>query len=326
MRHPVTVLFYDRSRRTPAKEPGTFESLIKTLSGFAGTVTLFAALLSVFGFLLLRSNSNLLGLSNFLDHTVSDYLYAGAAFAGYTFYTAVEVFFRGAWIPLVAGGIFFAAKALAKRLWPRRPHTTKAARLVVLMSEELVLVCLILAVILVVYFMYESLPPTQARDLLFEFGDNGERLKRADPRLGEMKASYLKAVEYFILSCATLWAAYFISRLANSRPPLAGWGAGRASVAARVALTLLVITQLLLLPVTYGQTAYSNKFHKVFTKELVMDDSLKGRIPDSDNVWLIEENPDYFILYYRDDYRIRLVKKDELKSLPLAGRENIFNR
>lgn len=56
------------------------------------------------------------------------------------------------------------------------------------------------------------------------------------------------------------------------------------------------------------------------------DESLKARIPVSDSVWLINESPDYFILYYRDEYMIRLVKKDELKSLPLTGRENIFNR
>lgn len=273
MRQPVTVLLYDRSRRKPPDKSGAFESLIKTLSGIAGTITLFSALLSIFGFLLLRSHSNLLGLSNFLDHSVSDYFYAGAAFASYTFYSVVEVLLRDIRVVLAAVGVFFAAKALAR--WPRRPkpRIAKAASWAVPVSKALMWALLILAALLVVYFMYKSLPPTQAGGLLFESGDNAERLKRADVNLGGMEASYLNAVRYFILSCLALWTAYFAPRLADlgdpargtkkdadaasNRPTPARAGAGHASVIVRAALTLLVISQLFLLPVIYGQTVYS---------------------------------------------------------------------
>jgi hypothetical protein len=341
LRQPVTVLFHDRSRRRQPDPPGSFEVIIKTLGGIAGTLAVFSALLSVFGFLLLRSHSNLLGLSNFLGHSVTDYFYEGSGFAGYTLLSVFELLVRHIYLLALAAAIFVAAKLLSRHVrfgarFPRFAGGSASGR------RLLAWIFVVVAATSVLYFIHQSVPASQANDLLFSSGDQDEKLKRTDGKLKELEATYTNALTYFLLSVAVIWSAYSILPRADAderpltpgadegaragRKPLPKRAGGDLSLSLGLAfLTFLVIFQLLLLPGIYGQTIYSNNFHKVVTEGLIMGDTLKV-IPESKSVWLIKENPEYFILYFGDEDMLRLVRKDEVKNLSLGGRENIFGR
>lgn len=343
MRSPITVFFYDRSRRNEPDRSGSFDAIIKTLGGIAATIAVFAALLSVFGFLLLRAHSNLLGLSNFLDHAVTDYLYEGGGFVGYSLYSMLALFVRHIYFFVIASALFFAAKLISRRIGLRKRLSKLFGEPSAVRRKLLAWVCVVLAAISILFFTYRSLPSAEASNLLFMSGNQDEKSERTDARIEEMESAYLNALAYFLLSGAALLLACSVVRNANAGELMPTVGAeedtsseqksgsrrpsvDRTSAVGQAILFLLAVFQLSMLPGIYGQTVYSNNFHKV-KGEIVLGDALKaGSIPSSDSVWLIKENPEYFIFYYRDDSMLRLIRKEEVKSLTLGGRENIFNR
>src|SRR5712675_2970905 len=87
------------------------QSLLKAVAGLAGVLAVASAGLSIAGFFVLRTNADLLGLSTFLHHSVTDYLYVGGAFIVQTFFLASEALlsFLGPtkWVLVVCVTLYF---------------------------------------------------------------------------------------------------------------------------------------------------------------------------------------------------------------------------
>jgi hypothetical protein len=336
---PITT--HQRSRSEAPDHPGSFEIILKALTGIAAALAVFSALLSIFGFLLLRAHSNLLGLSNFLDHTVTDYFYEGSAFMVYSLYSVFALLVRHIKSFVIASMIFLAARLICRRITRVKKLSGQFGKSLVARPGLLVWICLILAAVALLYFIHQSLPSGEESNLLFDAGSYDERLKRTDARLEEMKTVYLNSLVYFVLSGTVLFMVLLVVRTVNAGRVTSAVGVekndseekasgpkrpemNRALTVGQALLYVFVILQLFMLPEVYGRTVYSNSFHRIITKDMVAGESLKG-LPGSNSVFLIKENPEYFILYYRDEQTLQLIRKEEVKNISLGGKENIFN-
>jgi hypothetical protein len=164
----------------------------------------------------------------------------------------------------------------------------------------------VIAAASILYSIYKTVPSAQAKDLLFSTGNIEEMSKRTDARLKEMESTYLEALGCFLLSGAVFWIAVAIAQTVDADEPSAGEdvdssarrqqhsraaGRARSVIVGQDILSLLLVFQLLLLPMIYGQTVYSNNYHKVMVEDTVMEEALRAHLPASNSIWLIKENP-----------------------------------
>ncbi|MDY0093758.1 MAG: hypothetical protein RBT80_13770 [Candidatus Vecturithrix sp.] len=320
------------------------QNIVKFFGWIAAITAGVSALLSVTGFLLLQSHAHLLGVSRVFHHTVEDYLYQGGNFFITTLFWALPVAIIGNIYIWIAAGLI-VIYLLGKRFqWvgdiTQRLHTQKA-----LQQAWVGWVAILAAAILFLLFINHIIPPSSAQDLLFAARHHSEVLKRATPEETEiLKNQYLLSLLYVNLSALILWIITRIHRDPENKSPAALLyvydrltgktsehqvpentskpQAELFSALGRLFLYLLFLVQLALLPIQYGKTVYPNTFHRV--SNLILDENLQGKIPQSQNIYLLNERGDELILYFGDTQEVSLVKKANVVNIAIKARENIF--
>lgn len=333
-----------RGKPTMNEQYPMIQNIVKFFGWIAAITAGVSALLSVSGFMLLQSHAHLLGVSRVFHHSVEDYLYQGGNFFITTLFWALPVSIIGNMYIWFAAGII-ALYLLGKRFtWfddiTQRLHTQEA-----LQQAWVRWVAILAAAILFLLFINHIIPPSNAQDLLFAARHHLEVVKRATPQETEMlKNQYPLSMLYVILSALILWfitrihhdpekkssaaLLYVYDRLTGktseqqvtektSKPQI-----DLFSALGRLFLYLLFLVQLVLLPVQYGKTVYPNTFHRV--SNLILDQNLQGQIPQSQNIYLLNERGDELVLYFGDTQEVSLVKKGNILNIVLKSRENIF--
>jgi hypothetical protein len=205
---------------------------------------------------------------------------------------------------------------------------------------------LIAAVILfVIVCINHELSLIGAKDLLFATSSHPEIAKRAtEGALKTLEGQYVTSVLYVILSALVLWFINHIHQDPKKKSSSAllyvydrftekatGYQVEEKapkpqgelfSALGRLTLYLLFLVQLVLLPVQYGKTVSPNMFHRV--SSLILDEKLQGKIPQSENIYLLNERDNELVLYFGDTQEVSLVKKDNILNIALKSRENIF--
>ena len=290
-------------------QSGTF-SLAKDLAALGGGVVL---LLTVAGFLVLRSHAAALGLSNVLHHAITDYSEEGGAFFLTTILWAVPAIAFSSptfWVGVCALGSNFYLRAnplLTHNLLAYLPMKRKLNNFPASM-----IVCSA-AFLLAIYAIVHLLPSPTATDLLFATGDKREIALRATAQgTRQLEADYLDGVRDVFLSGILI---FFGWRALGARPRI-------LTTPGRVLLGLLMLVQALLLPVLYGKNIYSNSFHSV--ARLVLVKEVEDKVPRSSQIWLLNRSTDHLVFYFGDSYTVSLIKKDSVLEVSLGERRNIF--
>ena len=283
------------------------EVILKYLGKIAGVTAAISAVLTGSGFFLLRAHANLLGVSSFLHHSVGDYAYEGGVFWISTLFWAFpESIFENVFVQIGFGIIlffslikkvrnFFKLGEIRKKVWFRWTYSA-------------------VAIILLVFFIVQMLPSSQAEDLLFRPCHHHEVAKRASTdKIHELESIYALLVLYVFLSALILLGIHKID-----------WGEGKGllQVISWIPFFLFAI-QLVLLPINYGKKIYSNDFHKV-SKIVILDQQLQIQIPKSRNIWLLNQNDKEYVLYFSNNFEIFQVKKDQVLIISMKERKNIF--
>lgn len=292
------------------------DAIVKFLVGIAGIAAGVSALLSVSGFLLLRSHANMLGISSVLHHSVGDYLYEGGVFFISALLWALPASIIGniyGWIGMGIIAVYLLGKRfrVVADLYGR---TTKFLKLRETFQYAWIRwVYIVFAVFILLLFIGQMLPSSEAKDLLFPAGSQQEIAKRVNEKAIEgLKNQYVDTVLYVVLSGIILWGIHRIHKDAEEKLSSIG----------RLFLYLLFVIQLVLLPVNYGQTVYSSDFHKV--TELILDNNLQGKFPRSENIWLLNKNDSEFVFYSGDTQEVFLVQKRHVLNIAAKERANIF--
>jgi hypothetical protein len=343
--------------QTKERPPRLLEALLKFLAAFASIVVLISATFSAGGYLVLRSNANLLGITSVLHHSVGDYLYEGAYFFLYSLASALPACTIGNEYVWLLGGLvvlYLLGKNSKGLSGFFHNIATKMKISLIFKQSWMRWLCLLAAVFLIVLLIlriYSSLGP---QDLFFVNPDQKEAQAeiaiRASAESKELACDYERAVLYVILSVFTLWLVGKVLQDREEKPisvTLYVSGclrSGRSNeqdvaqqsgkvllIFGKLFLYLLFAIELVLLPIKFGQSVYPNEFHQV--KNLVTDKSLKGEMK-SDRTskdeahdgtrWLIRENPDSYVLYYGKSKQLVIIPKSHVLRISLDRRRNIF--
>ncbi len=284
--------------------------LLKDLATIAGAG---AVLLTAEGFLVLRAHAAVLGLSSVLHHSVAEYADEGGAFLLTTLLWAIPSLALSYPLFWIGTGLmaFFFYLQRKPTLWRRLLGWLTLNRRVKEAWLQFLLV--IASALLASYAIARLLPSPQAEDLLFATGNQGEiELRATEEGMLLLETDYLGGLLTALLSGILIFFAW------KSLSPRSG---GLATPG-RLLLVTLVLVQALLLPVRYGQTVYSNAFHRV--DRLVVTTEVQAKLPQSDQVWLLSRSSDHFVFYFRDSYSVSLIGKDSVLELALAERRNVF--
>ena len=320
------------------------EVIINFVGGIAIVTAIISALLSASGFLVLRSHANLLGLSSFLHHSIGDYLYEGGVFFILTFLWALPASIIGnlyGWVFVAGVSLYLLGKRIKYLSILLRKFAEKLKPKEIFQQAWIRWICIVVAAFLFLVCIYQISPSLEAKDLLFPTGNQQEVAKRAAPKSAEeMESRYEYSLLYVILSGLVLWGINKIHQDQEKKSSSAllyvyDWLKSSYTeelkteqktellfVLGRLFLVLLFTVELVLLPINYGQSVYSNDFQKV--NELMLAEKFQNETPRSENLWLIKENPDSFIIYFGDTQEIRLIQKTHVVSISISGRENIF--
>jgi hypothetical protein len=214
--------------------------------------------------------------------------------------------------------------------------------------------CIAVAIFLIIFLILEIFPSLEAKDLLFANPDQKEaqaevELRITEESLGKLASDYERAVLFVVLSGFILWGVgkilqdreekptsmiLYVSGRLRSGPTNRQEGMKKAKVLlvfGKSFLYLLFTTELILLPIKYGQSVYSNEFHQL--KNLVIDRSLKGEMESGrttkdessdETQWLLRETPDSYVLYYGKSKQLVIIQKSHVLRISLDRRRNIF--
>lgn len=273
-----------------------------------------SALLSAFGFLILHANASLLGVSpSLLHYTIQDYLYVGVSFLAWWMLTIVG----NLYIWLLFFVIIFAPYLLSKLKLPK-------------LFQHLCIpwICIVTSILILFLFIYKILPVPEAKNLLFFNGNQQEIQKEiqnraTDEGLNKLESRYVYTHLYIIiLSGLILWSINRIHQTWKIKQ-------GRVFGAGRLFLFLLFSVELILLPTNYGNSVYTNYFHKVeldLNCKIQSNSKLKEDLGKSTNVWLLKETPSSFIIYLDGDAKsVHLIPNAQVLSLSITKRQNIFS-
>lgn len=295
---------------------------LKFLAGVASILTLIAAVLSALGFVILRSHASLLGLSSFLHHALTDYLYEGGAFVAYTFLSglaAVMSVSRFWWIAGLLLLTLYVVHPGIKPLANRRERLVKKYKLTELTQKDLFQwICLVATLWLVYCCMSKLAPASNPDNLLFADSVNVEVVNRASLEgLKQLELHYESRLKYFLLSVVAIalfsWIPFRPSRK----------GVELLLTVGKKLLYVLLLVETLLLAVSYSVYVYPNEFHKVC---LQIDEKATAGIVLSDNAWLIREDADGMIVYFGDTKQIHKVKKDNIVNVAITERKNVLGK
>jgi len=320
------------------KLPGLLGVIPKFMVKLTSIMAAISVTLSATGFLILRSNANLLGLSSFLHHSVGDYLYEGARFFISTLWVLTASITRNLYWWTIVVSIAAALYLLRVRFRLFQRIAKKLELADILQRSWIRCICIVLAVFLLLLCTYRVLPSTEARDLLFAASDHQEITKRAtEESIENLKSRYANSFLYITISIIILWgiskihhdpekesasALLCVYSRYTARQLKTPEKAELFSAIGRLFLYLLFIVELTLVPINYGQSIHSNDFHKV--KDLFLEEKLEGKIPRSENCWLLYQNAEEFVLYFGDTAQVLLVSKEQVLSIAIGERCNIF--
>jgi hypothetical protein len=294
----------------------SIDVIVKLLGTITGAIAGVSALLSVAGFLLLRAHANLLGISSVLYHTIGDYLYEGGVFFLSTLIWALPTLIIGN----IYGRILLGAIVLlllGKRFANNAELISKVKKLLklekTLRQSWIHWICIVVAIFLFLLCIYQLLPSPEAKDLLFPAGNQLEiKMRVSEDGLTKLENSYVHSILYILFSCLILWGIQNLWQGIKDNISFIGL----------LFLYLLLLLQLILLSVKYGQTVYPNDYHKV--DEIVLDKKLDGKIPQSENIWLLNETGEELVLYFGDLQKVFLMQKSQILNIVIKERENIF--
>jgi len=137
-------------------------------------------------------------------------------------------------------------------------------------------------------------------------------MRANEEALVRLQSGYVDSVMYVFLSGMVLWGIYNVYR--GDREKLSSVG--------MLFLYFLFTIQLVLLPIKYGQSVYPNNFHKV--TELILDETLSGKIPRSENIWLLNEREGEIVFYFGDSQRVFVVQRVKVLNITIKQRDNVF--
>lgn len=285
---------------------GTLLGLFKDAATIAGGA---AVLLTVAGFLVLRSHAAVLGLDSLLHHSITDYASQGGAFLLTVLLWALPTLATRLlfWAVLLALAVYIYLDGAPEAQWRIRNWLTLGRRI------EAWPLSVTAAALATGFALWRLLPSPEAVDLLFATGDQSEIALRAT-ELGtqQLKADFLDGLLAALAAGALLFLAWrSLPACRHGFPP-----------AVRVLLIGLGILLVLLLPVQYGQTIFSNDFHRI--ESYALDPEAQKVLPASREVWLLGHSSEGFVFYFRDSFTVSLVAKDALKQLSVGERRNIF--
>lgn len=278
-----------------------------------------ATLISVAGFLVLRSHARLLGLSDALHHSFAEYVQEGGAFvlATVTWTVPVAVVRQ---LPEIIGLVvlcLFGWKVIADRkslAWVRRIIPRRV--------EEVLKWCF-LALLFGVALKgaSELLPDRGSRDLLFKGVADEAVLKRtSDAGIKSLELRYVEGFLWLIASVAGTGSVvrYLFIRKRSIRRSL--W---------LHVLLLVVAWQIVLLPAKYGELVYPTYFHHV---EHIVWQEAGSELNNSGELWLVQESEGDVILYDSALRRVFLLQRGIVRALvlgrqsnPLSGTRKIVN-
>jgi ABC-type multidrug transport system fused ATPase/permease subunit len=328
--------------------PTTLGIIFRFLLGFAGVAAAVTALLSAFGFLILRANATLLGISFSLFHySVHDYLYQGILFV---FWAVVR--FGGKVLGTVIGVLFLCLllSVLNQRVrgFIRRFQKSKGVK--AFQRHGWFWAGYIVAILLLSVSVLKMQLGPEATNLLFTDASRIEIDKRTTDAGRERLANqYGNLILLVIVSAAILFGIHRKGTqvVEPQSPPRRGYDGPPARYRSRKRqpragtprqfrlrrfflwlLDLIFAAVLIMLPMTYGKTVYSNEFHPVqliLDKALQKDTILEKDLKNAQNIWLLRETPNTLILYFDGKAKsVHAIQKAKVLNFILSKRRNIF--
>jgi hypothetical protein len=308
-----------------------FDISLKLISGLGGLILIASTLLSIAGFLVLRSHNNMLGVAEFLSNSFTDYLYEGGTFFLYLISVALPIsIIRNSHLWLLGVGLFslFLLSKRSVRVTNMFSKIVKRSRIKNI-SETfgMRLFYISCAVCLIIYCIYKILPSLDAGNLLFTQPNHikaqTEILRRSiEEGIDGLRIDYENAILYVILSAIAVWG---INRILKDK-------AGKSfSMVCKAILYLLMTVELILLPIKYGESIYSNDFHRI--KDIKVTEKYKIESESNGNnisntydspKWLLKENSDYYVIYDGKLQKLILLHKSPGLAITLGERGNIF--
>ena len=177
----------------------------KFFGWIAGILAGVSAMLSVAGFMLLKSHAHLLGLSGVFHHSVQDYLYQGGNFFISTLFWALPVsIFGNTYIRILAAIV--ALYLLGRRIGLFTSIIQRLNASETFQQPWVRWIIILAAAILFIMFINAILPPPEAKDLLFATGRHPEIAKRPTPdAITALKNQYILSILYVLISAFILW-------------------------------------------------------------------------------------------------------------------------
>lgn len=323
--------------QTAIKEQNILAAILNVFGGAASALTIFLAIVSSAGLLVLRANANLLGISSFLHHSVGDYIYEGGIFFLNTFVWAFPAALFGNVSGWILGGLILVL-ILGKNLnlFPnlREKWNTKYNNLKKPWLQWL------LVLIILGGCIYQILPSIYAKDLLFAYSDNVEeqsmiekeiQIRATQESSDHLSTDYERAILYILLSSLLLLSIINMRQNKIKKSQRDRDAHEFLFSIGKKILYLLFVIELILLPIKFGQVVYSNEFHQIGS--LVLNNEIKektGAAEDStnqislENQWLIKENPDSYVIYSGKKQELIIFQKSQVLSISIKGRKNIF--
>jgi len=298
-----------------------FEKIIKVLGMIAGITGVVSTILSALGFIVLRSHANLLGLSSIFYHSVGDYLYEGGIFFANLIFWAlpasIMINFYGFWSWLTIVFVLFITLYLRLKDTNRIKNIDKKIKHIItpLQKSWFRWIYFIFAIIIITFCIHRILPSSAAKDLLFVNIQSEEIIKRiSQQNIEEMEIAFTNLIHYIIISVLLIFVN---NKIINKH-----FESEAFSKISKKLLYSLLVVELFMLPIKYGQIAYSNEFHSV--REIVTNDQLSKHISNNEKCFLISRNPDSFIFYAVNEQKIIWIQQKNVNILSLGERVNIL--
>lgn len=302
---------------------------ITTLIGWlAGSLTAISALLCVFGFIVVRSQSNLLGLGDFLRYTNDQYLIEGAQFLLHTTIYANEIILRLATLILLI--IAIPLYVFPKTSWWNTFLSRCRARADLVWEKCAWLVSAAAIALLFYIFLARFIPyldafkePTELRDLLTSATtvvDTVDTCKAERPDSIECLRRYIilgKRAEleglYFNLSLFYFEAVVVLSLVYHFS---VNWQ-GRTMI--RLPFVAIFLAYTLLLPMCYGVL-----IKPITLSPLNLTFAANSKELDAGNLYLLQKSENAFIAWSSSQRKIIWYPAGSVVKATIGSRQQLF--
>jgi hypothetical protein len=267
-----------------------------SLAWLASSVTVVTALFYGFGFIIIQTHLNLLGVAHLVDVPNKDYLITGGLFFVYfPFFTAVSLLIYS---PLVFAA-FFTSKIRSI------PHWVILAVIITFCAG------------LLVYWVQVFIPPF---GLLSDKPTDPSNLIHGLIIEGEEKRKYLLLIYSLAVGITTLFV-FFLIRCWNWKLTT------KAEHILRIFVTVLVCMQIFLAPINFGLLVVQTKYPRI---SIQVDDGKLSSVYDG---WMLNRNlsnKDEPLVFFSSNItsdnpnKLLLIRKDLIRNTKIIGNRFIF--